>query len=584
MAGLSKRFCREACPYKDDPSIKGLCGACSGKAYPCDVAEENCGKWQNADCLREDGVCGDGHDCPRYIDIEFTLNAFAIQGKTCCNANGYAIAQQCDGASQNNETPLDAPPLAWSASENGETEYVIYEKTEHQIRLTRSDCGCHWGGYWSSQCDCNTCCCTNHQGGDSEAGDCTLEDIYPTCDDCYTMACLPSYGTCVDDSGDSCRPCDPSIPCYPADDGYASSLDRFGSGNIGTSDGQALCTLQSGASDSGFSDPCDNISTDCDGWVAAGTPARACWNCGLFKSHHIQAYFTFNDAADNPDENCNTNWAFSIRGMTDLTATELGNRTSPSLDCYSHGTGNVCNHLPSSGGTAEGCMGYIGYWEGTTLSGSTNCTACDPRIDAHPTDELVFHSCGCPPATEIDSTVRVTDSSSAFHPSAVCGNRGGVASMFTCVVKDSEGSQPSETWCNNDDGAIGRAVCIDKETDASLGVCYGSPQLWKSECRYCGGVLGCCDDNWDTGCDDPCYCGEGNECDCIIPTGAFSTLGVSEYVQPCSHCIDGIDPNDLNHPSCIPCEDIAGESRVCAPCHIKIVPNNSPVPSWHKST
>lgn len=579
MAGLTKRFCREACPYKDEPDFKGLCGACSGKAYPCDPDDKNCGKWQDADCLRENDPCGDGHNCPRYIDIEFTLNAFAIQGKTCCNAKTLAITQQCEGAFQNNETPIDAPPQGWSATENGEQDFVIYEKTEHQIRLTRSDCGCHWGGYWSSQCDCNTCCCTN-DGGTEPDGDCTTADIYPDCDDCYQQSCLPSFGTCVADDGTGCRGCDPSLPCYPTDDGYASSLDSYGTGNIGGSDGQAICSLSSCASTGSCTDPCGNITNDCDSWAAtSGVLPHACWDCGEFKQHHIQAYFTMKGAADDPAENCHTAWAFSIRGMTDLTASELGVRTNPSLDCYSHGEHNVCNHLPSSGGTAERCMGYTGFWEGTSLSSGTDCTDCLQEGNASPTEGLVMNSCGCPVAAEINSTVRVTNAIAAFHPSAVCGENNSPdiegAQMHTCVVKDSEGSQPSETWCNNL-GIAGSSVCIEKEFATSLGVCYGSPQLWYDKCEYCGGASGCCDTHWD-GCSAGCACDP--YCDCPYPTSGFGTTGVDQY--PCQYC-GSSDPSSLNHTSCIPCD--SGNSRVCAPCNIKITPNNSPVPSWHKST
>ena len=152
MAGLTKRYCRVTCacegecdgsctgsngepctPFREDTAVKGLCGCCQSAYYPCDANEENCGDWQ---CDESEGrdccdcgtnACGDGHNCPRYIDIEFTLDAFVIQGKTCCNAPGIPLTQQCGGAIADQHAQEITP---WTALGGGLTDYVIYEKSQ----------------------------------------------------------------------------------------------------------------------------------------------------------------------------------------------------------------------------------------------------------------------------------------------------------------------------------------------------------------------------------------------------------------------------------------------------------------------
>ena len=134
MAGLSKRFCRQACsgdPPERKPDYKGLCGLCSGKCQPCDEDGNNCGDWQDCECSAAGtGACGDGHNCDRYIDIEFSLDSFIIQGKVCTNANGLNITQQCDGGQSElfNEIPVTGNPSGWSAKSDGESNFVRYEK------------------------------------------------------------------------------------------------------------------------------------------------------------------------------------------------------------------------------------------------------------------------------------------------------------------------------------------------------------------------------------------------------------------------------------------------------------------------
>jgi hypothetical protein len=603
MAGLSKRFCRQACsgePPARDSEDRGLCGLCSGGkegCTPCDEAygSENCGDWQNCDCA---DACGDGHNCDRYIDIEFTLDSFVIQGKVCTNASTVELTQQCGGGGAVDMggdfdlTPVTGNPSGWSTKSNGESGFVTYEKTVHRLRLTRQDCGCFWGGYWSSSCDCNTCCCT----GDDE---CDEGSIYPNCDGegCGNHACLDGIAQCFDESGASdfnCRACDPSNPCYPTDDGYASSLDTYGTGEVGGSDGEALCLAQSGASGT---DACGYRQNTCDDWIDDGTPAFAGWEVGDFKPHHIEAYFTYKvDSLDN----CNSGWVLEIRGLTELSRSEMGLAGSyPSLDCFG---GGGCQQ--SYGGGAEAALGYRGRWWGlhsclgqedycvcNLACSQNNCEGDDfdyPRCLTPAVPELAFHSCSCPPAVEIESSVRVDGALQAFHPASIFASNQDNAnsgSMYTCVVNDAQGNNAPDQYCNNDTWvAVMNPPCLGKEYmgdgNYSEGTCYGSPAVWWGECNHC---TDCCKTE-PTGCSVPCDCGRtSDDCQCSFPNVVISDEGIPNPAYPCSHCGAGGDPS-LNHYSCNPCPAGNLESHQCAPCSIKIRPNSNDKPWWAGET
>ena len=596
MAGLTKRFCRVACsgePPERKTDYKGLCGCCSDKYYNCDEDGNNCGEWQCEEsearpscCNCTPTACGDGHNCPRYVDIEFTLDAFPIQSKVCCNANAVPLTQQCAGAYQSEE-PYIGTPSGWSAAANGEQDYVIYEKTAHKIRLTRQDCGCFWGGYWSSSCDCGTCCCTNWQDG-VESGTCSEGTRYPDCGDCYYHACFTL--DCLDGETAGCRECDPAFPCWAIDDGYASSQDNHGTGNIGGSDGQALCTAPSTRSDDP-SNGCGYITNDCNDWIGTGggngTPAHACWTCGTYKPHHIQAWLTYTNvvqSGDPPNGQCNVAWVLEIRGLTEDVAAQFGGSNGWNFgDCpNSSGTTDACAFSPS-GGYASDFVGYRGKWQGRY---SVCNTPCDQSGDFTAVPEFIQHSCGCPPTVDIESSVNVRGATHAFHPSSVFGTGFGNTNrkMVTCVVNDAQGSQPSETWCQNEYYELVDPVCLDiqKNHDGTFtkGTCYGQPLTWFDRCYYCDA---CCDEDWD-GCDSGiCKCGSRPDewCTCTPPASSTTYDGIPNEVYPCSHCGSGGVPS-LNYPTCNPCPTDGTEANNCAPCRLVIRPNNSEVPAWRQ--
>ena len=572
MAGLSKRFCRQACsgdPPERKDEYRGLCGLCRGECNPCDSEGNNCGDWQDCTCT---DACGDGHNCDRYIDIEFSLDSFIIQGKVCTNANGLNITQQCDGGQSAlfDEIPVTGNPSGWSAKSDGENNFVRYERTVHRLRLTRQDCNCYWGGYWSSSCDCNTCCCADEEVGE-----------YP---DCEVNRCTNPAG-CFSQSGDlGCRPCDPSNPCYPTDDGFASSLDTYGPGSIGGSDGQALCLSQSGKQGEGSGDPCDYRSTACDDWVDDGTAAYAGWEVGTFKAHHIEAYFTYEK--DDLDE-CSSGWILEIRGLTELSRSEMGLAGGyPSLDCL----GGGCS--ATYGGDAVSALGYQGTWYGKEdvcnlgdhckeMSDSPPPSGAQPAIP-----ELVFNSCSCPRPVDIESTVRTDNAIVAFHPSSVFTNTdiGAISdgTMYTCVVNDAQGNNAPTEYCN-DDGwkALTDPPCLGRQYQGdgvySEGTCYGKVGVWWEQCTYC---KACCDGDWTSGCSG-CSCGaRGDEwCSCTFPATDLNPVnGMPDPIYPCSHCAGG--NTSLNHPTCNACPTPSGESRMCTPCSIKIRPNSNEQPWW----
>jgi hypothetical protein len=156
-------------------------------------------------------------------------------------------------------------------------------------------------------------------------------------------------------------------------------------------------------------------------------------------------------------------------------------------------------------------------------------------------------------------------------------------------VKDSQGSQPSETPCNDDDGAFSD-VCIGKQQlskdDITTGTCYGKPTLWWNRCLFCGGSGGsaCCDNCTSNCCPDlpPDYdeCECGTNCTCSPPSGVVSDQGIAHDIYPCSHCGAGGDPSN-NHYSCQPCPLSPNEeSKACVPCRISMTPNNNIKPHW----
>ena len=213
-----------------DPSVsanafRGKCGNCRGECDPCDPDGDNCGEWQECNCVV--GACGDGHSCKRYIDITFTLKEFIIQGETCCNGSP-PLAQPCNGAYQNNEVPIVGSPSGWSEVDDGVQDTVSYQETVHHVRLVKAGreqpfcqggqsgggagvenyyCDCFWGGYWSSSCDCNNCCCGNGE-------------TYPDCD-CANVVDPTELLNC---GSEPIQHCDPSNPCMPPSNGYAHHL------------------------------------------------------------------------------------------------------------------------------------------------------------------------------------------------------------------------------------------------------------------------------------------------------------------------------------------------------------------------
>ena len=610
MAGLYKRYCRQTCacepecegvctgsgeepctPFRHSDRIKGLCGCCQDSYYNCDENGEHCGKWQCEDseerdcCDCSEYACGDGHDCPRYIDIEFDLDAFVIQGETCCNGANVPLTQQCAGGWQS-EVPVVGTPPGWSSHPDGVTDFVIYEKTAHKIRLTRQDCGCYWGGYWSSECNCNTCCCDES---------CEEGSIYPDCDDCSHHNCFDQ--TCVDMPesdclGSACRACDPSNSCgWRSDNGFASSQDDYGTGNIGGSDGQAICAQPSCRSDASCNN-CGFVSTACDSWIDAPTsdPAFSCWNCGTFKPHHIQAYLTYTSVVqpdDPPNGQCNVAWVLEIRGLTEDVAAQFGNTNNwPFFDCPgAGGETDVCAF--SYGGWASDKVGYRAKFQGRH---SVCNTACDQSNDFSPVPEFIQHSCGCPPTTELESTIQVRGATACFHPAAVYAQafNEAIPQMYPCVISDAQGTQPHESWCQNDAYLPAGPACtgIQKQTDGCFtkGTCHGPPLAWNDKCYYC---TACCETDgvghWDTACTGSCECGsEPDEwCSCAGPNFAFSNEGIPNQLYPCSHCAGGDESK--NHATCNPCFPYPEhniESHVCVPCRLVIRPNDSEVPAW----
>ena len=549
-------------PLHDDLRYRGKCGGCVGKCQPCDDATPpKCGEWQDCTCS-PDG-CGDGHDCMRYIDITFTIEDFVIQGLTCCDAN-VPLAQPCDGALQNNETPISGSPAGWGNVTGGVQEPVTYQSSTHHVRLTRASCQCLWGGVWTSTCDCNTCCCADAGG----------QDAYEDCPEGDAITCQ-APGDCHDYTGASCAPCQDDAPdfypCYPNDNGYASSLDDWGGvggsspSEQGGSLGQGLCVTQLVDP---AEDPCEYIGGDCDSWIAAGGAGYACWECGTFKPHHIEAIMSF----ETSPTTCDSGGLLEIRGLTEASRSQMGlSVQDPALDCIGTGDATDCG-LAGGGGSGEPALAYQGRWWGKTSGCNENCL--DSAYDDLPQPELEAYGCSCPPETSFDSTVLTDGSLSALHPTGLYnfsqpGTATGAGIMSTCVVSDA--------WCDTPAYVATNPPCTD-------GNCYGAPYVWWDYCNYCD--LCGCNGDWQNACDGctgsncltrPCPCCCNSQCTCPPPNPLIPINGIPDDLQPCKHC--GTVPAN-NDPSCNPCPTPSGESRMCAEVHISIVPSNNPKPWW----
>ena len=385
------RFCEYwlECEGEDTADVKGQCGVCSGNCQPCDEAGENCGDWQDCTCA---GDCGDGHYCKEYVDLRIELDSFVIQYETYCHC-GPAVVTGCDITNPHeigNET-------------SGVKSEVTIPATVHNIRMVRSACGCHWGGFWNSSCDCNTCCCTTN-------------NAYSACPEAEVITCQ-TIANCYDPSGASCAACDPDrFPCYTPEDGYASSMDDWGVGtNVekGQSDNNAICVMMDTAvagcgnyatpdddcgDDHEWLQTCDNCA-GCypDSWYQTnpagntsnppGGNSYACTDGGKFTPFHMEASLHYNS----PASGCAGSWELKIHGMTDMIRNQSG--------AGSHG----CN-----------CPNLVQYalfdasW--TSIAGPPNCGAAVAGLGAN--------GCTCPPELDFESTVNCNNLEQ-LHPNFI---------------------------------------------------------------------------------------------------------------------------------------------------------------------
>ena len=542
MAGLSKRFC-DRCEG-DSESFRGTCGGCQGTWDNCDSSEENCGHWQDPAC---GGSCGDGHDCPLYVDITFTLDGFLIQNAVCCNATP-PLSEPCGGTEYTTERPGVISP--WSSVTGSEVGEVTYNATTHHIRLmrgygTRADstggevCFCFYGGFWSGNCGCNKCCCSAAETYE----DCDAEDVL--------VAGVSGCNACCDT-----EICDPdNNPCYLVTTGWASSLDDWGDSPTeqGGSSGAAMCTDTTVSTSCGYVD-----ETEC-----VGENSHACWNCGNFVPHHIEAYMSF----ENVD--CVGSWQLEIKGLTEASRSVMGanNLEQGGIqfggDCVLGGGGaNDCSD-PAFGGRAEPAWGYIGRWWGKNdecnASGrcgeSTTCEGVDcvpPAYEGRP--ELLTQGCGCPPHTSFSGSVLVTNAQVAFHPASryfdADSPTSGQGGVMTCCIPHADcgdaewlGFYPNAPW----DGTH----------------YYGKPTVWDTKCLYCAA---CCDGDWSgcnsiPPCEGECCCSAdgyhgADWCDCTYPSMGF----------------DDEDGPNINYDQ--------RTVDICADCTISINPNNNDEPAW----
>ena len=561
MAGLSKRFC-DRCEG-DSESFRGRCGGCLGTWDNCDSSEENCGHWQDPACTDNGGtICGDGHECPLYVDITFTLHSFIIQGDVCCGST-VPLSEPCWGRYKNPCSAGYCNPSVispWGGHlGDGLTGEVEYQESTHHIRLTRGygtqssgtggeQCFCFYGGYWSGNCDCNTCCCET----DNEYPDC------PDADVTYPGAVIGCFDI------DETAPCEADNACYPITTGWASSLDVYGGdtpSEQGGSTGQAMCTVP----DTTVAGSCGYTTADCGEDVVS----YSCWECGTFNPHHIEAYMSFTSA------DCVGSWQLEIKGLTEQARSQMG-ASNLGLDCSIGGV-NACSD-PAFGGYAEPAWGYIGRWWGKdTHEPAANCNPrCDEAIqsgDGYP--QLRTMGCACPPHTSFSSTVTTTNAIVAFHPTSVyydkIGQSQGQGGVMSCAIAD-------ETNCGRTD-----YLTIYPSTPVVDSVHYGKPTVWDKYCEWCNS---CCEGDYD--CEEECACGSGSDCACPYPDiGSgdpadgggpedtdFPRVNAKQY--PCSHCTDD---GQTNPTECFEnCDDYI--ERICADCDITINPNSNPLPAW----
>ena len=542
MAGLSKRFC-DRC-IGDSESFRGTCGGCQGTWDNCDSSEENCGHWQDPDC---GASCGDGHDCPLYIDITFTLNSFLIQDAICCDSTP-PLTEPCGGTYWTTQRPGVISP--WSSVTGSEVGEVTYNATTHHIRLmrgygTRADstggeeCFCFYGGFWSGNCGCNKCCCC-----DNDLVSCDSEpSTYENCEAEYVR--VAGVSGCADQVTYPTEICDPdNNPCYLVTTGWASSLDEWGDHPTeqGGSDGPAMCT------DHSISDVCDNEGTEC---------GRACWNCGNFLPHHIEAYMSFEYVG------CVGSWQLEIKGLTEASRSVMGvnNLEQGGIqfggDCVLGGGGaNDCSD-PAFGGRAEPAWGYIGRWWGkySHCNASGRCSESSsgnpaPAFEGRP--ELLTQGCGCPPHTSFSGSVKVSNAIKAFHPATRYFDADvpspGQGGLMTCCMAHSDCGNPDYLAANPPPPWDGTNY-------------YGKPIVWDTKCMYCD----LCDGDWSycTGlnCNVSACCSanayhEDDWCSCQFPTAGFNDT-------------DGPNVNDVQIPD-----------DICATCTISINPNNNDEPAW----
>jgi len=544
MAGLvHDKYCRHRDNCDETGfSHRGECGNCLGHCEPCNEYGLNCGEWQDCECSLGNS-CGDGHTCKRYIDIEFTLEEFPIQGAYCCQ-NSPPLAQPCGGGfTDENGDPLMVPvegnPSGWNDF-TGLSPALKYPATTHKIRLTRTACGCFWGGYWSSSCDMLRCCEDASEG-------------HHICGD----------GACVDEL--VCEDCDPEDdPCANIDDGWASSLDDWGDGGGIESGGVAgaLCIGQGCTNTS----PCDYTDDSCSD--PNQTSTRGCKKTGNFKPFHIEAFMQhFTDVGS-----CNGEWQLEIRGQT-LQIREQASVSGSGCD-FSGSCGSPPN--PNPFGCDDQYALFRGRWQGWDNEcagywGTDPCTEIYHE-QCH-LDEFAHVGCACPQEMEFESTVVVDSNLRQLHPTFKvfdnCNWRTCMSEHIHCNVEPLGG----EHNCLGDD-------------------CYGTPTTWCGYCEYCAGV-GACDGNWNfadqnchgaLGCDHPaclCDCCDGEEgedpwCKCTPPSG--TDWLVYDYLFPCSNsrCVD---PDGEVEQACEPCNE-SNQSRLCTDVTVKITPNNNPKPYW----